>query len=192
MVAKKEDFCAITLRNHLNLYGFDDKYFGENIRGCMVTVVDNGLCYESALMPAEVKNRSKDRLIPVSRFLKPGDGLRFSGVMKFMIPPALKFKNFFEKPFVTPVVAMMLLIGKIKGLRNLEEVSYIEGWVSDGDNPPFSIFPFDKWVTVSSIEHTWFYFYSPDGRVWRISTAVLADPEHIEFCDALSSRTALD
>lgn len=187
MSTDSDAFHAITLRKHLESYGFDDGYFGKLIRACMITVIKDDFSgsYQSALEPVEAKQKSKDRVIPVSQFLSAGDMLKFSGTMKSMAPPPLTampaLLNFFKKPFTTPILMTLWLIGKIMRL-NLDKMSYIEGWVCEHKNPPFSIFPFDQWITVTSIEATWLNLYSPEGQMWRLGTVVLTDPEHINFC----------
>lgn len=181
---------AISLYEHLKQYGFDDAFFGKHIRGTRMTVVkdkDYG-SYESAIEPVEEDQRSKGRVIPVSRFLQLGDMLKFSNAMRFKVPPPATMKSllrqFPKKPFTTIITsslaAPLWAIGKILAL-NLNQMSYIEGWVCEHKNPPFLTFPFDEWLTVHAIATTWLDLYSPDGHLWRLGTVVLTDPEEINF-----------
>ena len=182
-----EDANALTttLRTHLESYGFNDDYFGKNIRGCMVGIgmSDSSGSYESGLIPAQKKFKSKHPIIFVFKFLHLGDKIRFSSKMKSMMQPQLSFKDFYTKPFTTLIVAAFLIYGKIKSL-DLDKMSYVEGWVSQHKNPPFSIFPFDQWLTVTSIEQTSLAMFSEDRRIWKLGTVVLTNPENIDFCSA--------
>jgi hypothetical protein len=176
-----------TLRQHLEKFGFDDGYFGESICGARITVVSRESfsgSFESALVPIMKKNRSKSRCIPVSRFLQLGDMLMFPNAMKSQVPPPMKESfalwEFIVRPITTILSVSISLVGKLKGI-NLGQLSYIEGWVCEHKNPPFSAFPFDQWLSVCSIETTWINFSSPDGRMWRLGTVILTDPERINF-----------
>lgn len=171
----------ISLRKHLEGHGFDDSYISDETRGAMVTIGKNKWGeWESAITTSNKSMTSQVRLIPVSEFLSSGDSLKFSASMKSIKQPPLKLKEFFHHPFRTAITLCLLLAGRVMKL-DLADMSQIEGWVCGYRNPPFTAFPFDGWMQVTSIDRTWLNLQAPDGRMWRLGTVALTDPEHVEF-----------
>lgn len=176
----------ILLYEHLKKYGFDDSFFGQNFRGTRITVVKDNLygSYESAIEPVEKKLRG--HIIPVSSFLQLGDMLNFSSEMKSNVNPPMTIRSALRTFPQQPFNAIFMLIittvfSAFWDIKELNKMSYIEGWVSEHNNPSFSKFPFNQWLRVDSIATTWLDLYSSEGQLWRLGTVALTDPEHINF-----------
>lgn len=170
-----------SLRKHLEGYGFNDSYFSEETRGAMVTVGKNKMGdWESVITTPNKSMNSKVRPIPVSEFLWAGDSLKFSSSMKLIKQPPVTLGKFLRNPVITALALCLMLAGRLMKL-DLAGMSQIEGWVCGYRNPPFSAFPCDSWMQVTSIDTTWLNLQAPNGLIWQLGTVVLTAPEHIDF-----------
>jgi hypothetical protein len=167
----------ILLYEHMKLNGFDDSCFGQ---GPMMTVVKDPIfgSYESAIIP--VGNKVRCPAFQVSRFIQLGDMLKFPSEMKSAVPPPLTImsalRSFPESP-INSIIRTIVAVGfsLFSNSNELNNMSYIEGWVSEHSNPPFSTFPFDQWLRIEAIATTWLDLYDQDGKLWRLGTVVLCD-----------------
>ena len=174
----------ILLYEHMKLNGFEDSCFGQ---GPMMTVVKNPIfgSYESAIIP--VGNKFRCPAFQVSRFIQLGDMLKFPIEMKSGVPPPLTImsalRSFPESP-INSIIRAIVWVGfsLFSNINELNKMSYIEGWVSEHSNPPFSKFPFDQWLRIDAIASTWLDLCDQNGKLWRLGMVVLCDYKKLMIC----------
>lgn len=174
MTIDRDNQQDILLLEHMKRNGFDDSHFGQGPRMTVVKDPDYG-SYESAIIPYE--NKFRHHVFQVSRFIQLGDMLKFPIEMKstlhdpFTIGSALR--SFPERPFTAIVMAIVAAgFSMFSNIKELNKMSYIEGWVCEYSNPSFSIFPFDQWLRVDAIASAWIDLCDQDGKSWRLGTVV--------------------
>ncbi|MHB1245806.1 MAG: hypothetical protein ACYCZH_05150 [Sulfuriferula sp.] len=182
-IANHDEWPGLLLFEHMKRNGFDDSWFGS---GPMMSVVKNPVwdSYESAIVPFEKKFRN--HMFQMSRFINLGDMLKFPNEMKSKVPPPLTIasalRSFPEQPFNSIMMAIVAAgFSLFSNMRELNKMSYIEGWVCEHNNPPFSTFPFDQWLRVGSVATTWLDLYDQNGKLWRLGTVVLSDYKQLRI-----------
>lgn len=181
----RNDMPDLMLLEHMRRNGFEESFFDHG--GPLMTVVkDPNLgSYESAIVPYEKKFR--DHLFQVSRFIQLGDMLKFPIEMKSTVPDPLTIgsalRSFPKRPLNSIVMAIVATgFSMFSNMKELNKMSYIEGFVCDHSNPSFSTFPFDQWLRVDAIATTWLDLYDQDGKMWRLGTVLLCHYKQLRIC----------
>lgn len=182
-IASHDESNGLLLVEHMRQNGFDDSWFGS---GPMMSVIKNPVwdSYESAIVPCEKKFRN--HMFQVSRFINLGDMLKFPTEMKSNVPPPLTIvstlRSFPEQPVNSIIMAIVAAgFSLFSNMRELNKMSYIEGWVCEHKNPPFSTFSYDQWLRVDAIATTWLDLYDQNGNKWRLGTVVLCDYKQLRI-----------
>jgi hypothetical protein len=161
---------GISLRQRIAELGWKDSFLGNGGHYVRLGIRQGHACFK----PFNRLQRWLTRqTLPIEQIIPVGTRVKFLCSLKHDISG--------NPPFLSPSWLLVKFLSRMDG-SDLTKMPLIEGSVETiGASKPFSQFPFDEYLTVTSIQRTDAVYRETDGTLWRIAHVALTTVTQIEI-----------